>query len=112
MYPLNIKKVDSATLQIDWDDGKTCFYDIVELRKNCPCANCNEARKKSREQGPSLKVLSEQEVIPKNLTLLEAHIVGRYAISFVWSDGHAEGIYAFEYLRALCQAGDENDAKP
>jgi len=29
------------------------------------------------------------------------HYVGRYALQFVWSDGHSTGIYTFEYLRAL-----------
>jgi DUF971 family protein len=28
--------------------------------------------------------------------------VGRYAIQFHWSDGHATGIYSFDRLRALC----------
>lgn len=28
--------------------------------------------------------------------------VGRYALRFQWSDGHATGIYTFEYLRELC----------
>ena len=27
------------------------------------------------------------------------HYVGRYALQFVWSDGHSTGIYPFEYLR-------------
>jgi DUF971 family protein len=28
--------------------------------------------------------------------------VGNYAISIAFSDGHATGIYRFEYLRDLC----------
>jgi DUF971 family protein len=35
--------------------------------------------------------------------LKEVNPVGRYAYSLVWSDGHASGIYAFEYLRTLCE---------
>jgi DUF971 family protein len=29
------------------------------------------------------------------------HYVGRYALQFMWSDGHSTGIYTFEYLREL-----------
>jgi DUF971 family protein len=32
------------------------------------------------------------------------HYVGRYALQFVWSDGHSTGIYTFEYLRQLDDA--------
>ncbi|MFB3073931.1 MAG: gamma-butyrobetaine hydroxylase-like domain-containing protein [Candidatus Methylomirabilales bacterium] len=28
--------------------------------------------------------------------------VGRYALSFTWSDGHSTGIYSFDFLRSLC----------
>jgi len=32
----------------------------------------------------------------------EVSPVGRYAITFVWSDGHDSGIYAFDHLRSIC----------
>jgi DUF971 family protein len=50
-----------------------------------------------------LKVLSANEIIPDNLQVKEAEIVGRYAVQFTWSDGHHEGIYAFDMLRELCE---------
>ena len=28
--------------------------------------------------------------------------VGRYAVGFKWGDGHASGIYTFDYLRKIC----------
>ncbi len=28
--------------------------------------------------------------------------VGRYGISIHWSDGHATGIYRFDFLREIC----------
>jgi DUF971 family protein len=34
------------------------------------------------------------------------HYVGRYALQFVWSDGHSTGIYSFEYLRDVAEAQD------
>jgi DUF971 family protein len=29
-------------------------------------------------------------------------VVGRYALSIEWSDGHDSGIYSYQTLRALC----------
>ena len=43
--------------------------------------------------GPSLQ----------RLEVTDARLVGRYAISLCWSDGHDTGIYTLENLRALCQ---------
>jgi len=28
--------------------------------------------------------------------------VGGYAIQFEWSDGHAAGLYSYDYLRGIC----------
>jgi DUF971 family protein len=33
----------------------------------------------------------------------EAKAVGRYALNFHWNDGHASGIYSWDYLREMCQ---------
>ena len=30
-------------------------------------------------------------------------MVGRYAISFAWSDGHDTGIYPYDYLLQMCE---------
>lgn len=102
MLPVDFKKKDDQTLSIVWDDGTTCDYNLRMLRKKCPCATCNALRTQAREANP-LRVLSEKESLPENLALLEAEIVGRYAVQFKWSDGHHEGIYSFDYLRELCE---------
>jgi DUF971 family protein len=28
--------------------------------------------------------------------------VGQYAIRLAWSDGHASGLYSYDYLRRIC----------
>jgi DUF971 family protein len=40
--------------------------------------------------------------IPAGLERASVAAVGNYALQFGWSDGHATGIYSFEYLRRLC----------
>ena len=37
----------------------------------------------------------------KDVKVLEVRTVGRYALQFTFSDGHATGIYSFDKLRAL-----------
>jgi DUF971 family protein len=101
MLPTNITKKDPATLQIDWDDGHVSFYGLKDLRRSCPCATCREAR--HAPPANPLRILSPNEVIADSLDVTQAEVVGRYAISFSWNDGHNTGIYSFDFLRQLCQ---------
>jgi DUF971 family protein len=43
--------------------------------------------------------------VPEDVYPLEIRYVGRYALHFAWSDGHATGIYPFELLRSICPCG-------
>jgi DUF971 family protein len=40
---------------------------------------------------------------------VKAEAIGRYALGITWSDGHATGIYSFDYLRELCPCGKCNE---
>jgi len=96
-------------VDIEWGDGHASHYDFVYLRDKCPCATCNEERDKKAHpavdappagtlpgMGPSLPMFK-----PKP-TARQAKAVGQYAIQIDFSDGHATGIYSFEYLRGVC----------
>ena len=37
----------------------------------------------------------------QDIILLGSELVGRYALSFMWSDGHKTGIFAWPRLNAL-----------
>jgi DUF971 family protein len=52
------------------------------------------------------------ETVSDDLRIEDVSIVGRYALTFRWSDGHDAGIYSFRYLREICEGmkavtGDE-----
>jgi DUF971 family protein len=47
---------------------------------------------------------------PEGVVAQRYRMVGRYAISFSWSDGHETGIYPYDYLRQMCEC-DECAAK-
>jgi DUF971 family protein len=37
-----------------------------------------------------------------NVELKNVAVVGNYAVSLSWGDGHDTGIYSYRYLRELC----------
>jgi len=79
--------------EIDWADGHAGVYPHETLRGYCPCAGC---------QGHS----GEIKFIPHegtDLDIDEIEPVGNYAIQITWFDGHASGIYSYDYLRSLCR---------
>ena len=85
-------------VEIIFDDGKVCRFDLQELRRACPCAACRTARDRDEELGLA-------DVQPTRLAIADAHLVGGYGLGVMWSDGHSTGIYPFVSLRRWCEAG-------
>jgi DUF971 family protein len=88
-------------LIITWRDGHRSVYSFDNLRRDCPCASCNDARSK-RPDARNLLVLSGPVVMPGDVRITDYRPVGWYALNFTWSDGHDTGIYTYESLRANC----------
>jgi DUF971 family protein len=84
---------DGARLRIEWGDGAASELDPRTLRLLCPCAGCVDEMTGVRTLRP--------ETVDEDVYPTAIHYVGRYALQFVWSDGHSTGIYTFEYLREL-----------
>ncbi|HXU44525.1 MAG TPA: DUF971 domain-containing protein [Thermoanaerobaculia bacterium] len=83
---------EEGKLRLTWSDGHAGEYPYEYLRGWCPCAGCQgHSGLKIRYLPPAGKVTAGS-IVP----------VGNYAISIVWSDGHATGIYRYELLRELC----------
>lgn len=81
-----IKQQGDRNLEIIWSDGVESMYDVVSLRRKCPCAACKE---------------NSDTKIDDTVRPVEIRSVGRYALLIVFSDGHRTGIYSFENLRKL-----------
>ncbi|MCO6437839.1 MAG: DUF971 domain-containing protein [Phycisphaerae bacterium] len=95
--PADLKlRLREQELLVQWKDGTTSRFDLAVLRKNCPCATCRTEREQ-RDDNP-LKVLRSD---PTDVRVVNAKLVGQYAIQFEWSDGHDTGIFDFRYLRSL-----------
>lgn len=85
---------DGTALRIDWKDGHRSEFAPWTLRMACPCAGCVD-------EMTGRRILDPDRVSP-GVHPLEIRYVGRYALQFIWSDGHQTGIYPFEFLRNLC----------
>lgn len=98
--PLSIDLKRDESLTIVWSDGRTSRYPIAHLRRWSPSADMREFR--SQMQKNPLTVLpSGGGGRPAPLTALSAELVGNYALKITFSDGHATGLYSWEYLREI-----------
>jgi len=92
--PVGIKKIGDARLEIAWEDGHVSAYPAYYLRERCPCAGCVDEWTGEKRIAPG--------TIPTDLKMVTIDLVGQYALTFTWSDGHRTGIYSFQTLRGLC----------
>jgi len=94
---------EQRQVSIHWQDGHHSLYDFDLLRKECPCAVCNDQRRQhSAGGGLDLLVMSGPILRAGEVQATDVKPVGRYALNFVWSDGHDSGIYTYSLLRELC----------
>ena len=92
--PVEIGRANQHDVKITWQDEHESVYSARELRLACPCAGCVD------EMTGAVRVIATS--IPQDVHPLKIDLIGRYAISIQWSDGHNTGIYAFDKLRNMC----------
>jgi DUF971 family protein len=96
MRATNLQQI-GLELAIKWDDGQESFISLEKLRRACPCAGCIGERDVmgTLHKGPEIP-LSE-----KSFQLKRLATVGGYAVQPFWADGHASGIFSYDYLRRV-----------
>jgi DUF971 family protein len=87
---------EGRTLAIDWSDGHATVYDFERLRWLCPCAYCRG------EAGMPGWLDSAPTLTAEQTRLVDAALVGQYAVAPTWGDGHHTGYYTFTMLRDMC----------
>ncbi|MBI3319186.1 MAG: DUF971 domain-containing protein [Candidatus Omnitrophica bacterium] len=95
--PIEIGRANLFDLKVKWQDGHESVYPAKHLRLDCPCAGCVDEVTGQRRPLAS---------VPSDVKPLGIQLVGNYAISIQWSDGHNTGIYAFDTLREMCPCGE------
>ena len=97
---LDIKRDRGLTVQ--WADGTTDFLSVILLRKMSPSAEARQLREEmARNPLAVLPASAARQSGP--LTILDAELVGNYALKLHFSDGHDTGIYSWSYLRELAR---------
>jgi DUF971 family protein len=88
----------SRVMEIAFDDGRAFRLPYEYLRVYSPSAEV-------RGHGPGQEVL---QVGKRDVDIRSLEPVGSYAVQPTFSDGHATGIYSWDYLYEL---GEEQEAK-
>ena len=88
--PRKITRTDPRRIDFEWDNGDQTSLTTVELRAICPCAGCVDELTGVRRHKP--------DSVPVDLVHSDVRLVGNYAITMSFSDGHATGIYPFPML--------------
>ena len=91
IQPRVIRKSDPARIEIEWMDGRRTVYSAGELRSLCPCAQCVDELSGVRTHDPSS--------VPSDMRHEDVKLVGNYALTLRFSDGHHTGIYTWPMLR-------------
>jgi DUF971 family protein len=95
LEPTQIIEESDSEVTIEWSDDKSFLYNASQLRRVCPCAGCVNEWSGER----TLKT----ETVADGLTFTSIGVVGRYALNFIFSDGHDTGIFSFKYLREVSE---------
>ena len=99
MHPSDVQQIGEE-LAIKWEDGSESFIGLERLRRVCPCADCKGEVDVMGNvyRGP------DRPLSPAAFRLVRLERVGTYALQPVWGDGHATGLFSYEYLAKLAAA--------
>jgi DUF971 family protein len=101
MRPVDIQRI-GGEVAIKWDDGNESFIALEKLRRHCPCAGC----KGEMDIMGNLYKGPDVALPPAAFELVRIASVGGYAVQPIWADGHATGLYSFDYLRRVAGEGE------
>ncbi|MGE5316188.1 MAG: gamma-butyrobetaine hydroxylase-like domain-containing protein [Acidobacteriota bacterium] len=99
MKPTSIKQAPDGIFTIAWDDGGLTHCTAKDLRDGCPCAECKGETILLHTYAPV-----EKPMQPGHYDITSMAPVGSYALQIIWGDGHANGLYSWDYLRRLTES--------
>ncbi len=85
---------DAETITLTWaDTGETAKVSNVDLRAACSCALCIDEMTRAP--------LLDPKAIPTDIHAEKVGIIGNYAVTVDWSDGHNTGFFPYSTIREL-----------
>ena len=99
-HPIGIVvDIEQQLLQLTWNDNHVSLFACKYLRLECPCAECQPWA----HGGPRGEMPDSVKRAPARIqSMSDVTLVGSYALTIRWIDGHATGIYSWDYLRDIC----------
>ncbi len=94
----SVDVVRDSHVQVLFADGLCARYRVEDLRRACPCAECNARRQRNQPVAPALDGGGV-------VTVATATLTGAWGLNLDWSDGHTTGIYAWAQLREWVDDG-------
>jgi DUF971 family protein len=91
--PATVDVVRDEGVTIEFVDGYVARFDLLTLRRGCPCAACRELRDRDEVAWP-------RPGSPTPLRIEDAGFHGAWGLAITWNDGHRTGIFGFEFLRS------------
>jgi DUF971 family protein len=99
MKPVDIQIIGQE-LAIKWDSGEESFIALEKLRRACPCAGCAG----ERDIMGNVYKAPDKPLTPLAFQLRDIKHVGGYALQPRWGDGHATGLYSYDYIQRVAVA--------
>jgi DUF971 family protein len=97
-YPVEIARTGERQLTVNWSDGHKSVFTARQLRERCGCAACVD------EWTGRTRIVPGS--ISETVDIVDAELVGAYAVRFVFSDTHSDGIYSYRRLRQTCPCAE------
>ncbi len=97
--PTEIKS-EGSEVTLTWHDETHTKLSSYDLRLVCPCASCVDENTGKRILDP--------KSVPLDITVLGQRPIGRYGVTFNFSDGHNTGIYKYTNLKAMGVIGPQD----
>ena len=106
--PANLRWNPDGSVAITWADAHESTYPVAFIREKCPCATCLGTHGPPttlivRQSRGGLPIVTGRPGHTVATTVKRTDPIGKYAMRITWGDGHDSGIYAWRYLRSLCQ---------
>ena len=89
--PRVITKSDPTRIAITWTDGHESVFAARRLRDLCPCARCVDEH--------TGRPIHDPRSTPDGIVTEHVALVGNYALTVRFSDGHDTGIFTYRFLR-------------
>jgi Mrp family chromosome partitioning ATPase/DUF971 family protein len=96
---------DAETITLTWPEtGETATVSNFELRKACSCALCIDEMTRAP--------LLDPKTLPTDIHAEKVGIIGNYAVTVDWSDGHNTGFFPYSTIRELSKNNSKGCGKP